>query len=164
MFNPFTPSREDGQTDADVLAKVIQKHEPGDLFPYGELGRLLEEGTNRKLDKQKVQSILAKTGAQVLKRTAREWVNVRGVGYKIAYAADHLGLSVHRKEKGFRQMKRSLLTLQHTNESELTEDERNKHDGHMLIMTGMLQKVQEHDRRLDRIERVLIDAREKGKL
>lgn len=149
---PWAIRRLDGRTNAQVLADMIKEASPGDVFEYDRIARELSKGTETTYDRPKVQSIVATAIPFLEKVHRRTLTNVRGVGYRIAPASEHVSVSSQRHARANRQFRKGLHTLEHVRWEEMDENARRAHEGHLILASALYQQTQSLERRLSRVE------------
>src|SRR5262245_15238504 len=167
---PFVASREDGRSDRRVVLDIVGPDpQPEAFFSYKDLEEKLAVGTSRAITRQLICAAVNLANRAVLREYRRCLIVVRGRGYKIARANEHLPESWDRRRRAEVMVHRGLELLEHVHQEELTMNERRLHNGHMMVMAGLAQALGSLRRRQDRheagIEQLLarVDALEDAK-
>jgi hypothetical protein len=116
---------------------------------------------------------LAKTQTLMLENVNRTLVNVRGVGYRVARATEHMGLAKGQRRRAKRAMTKGIRIIQGTDRQALTAQDRQRLDAlelNMLAQQNMLRRtearvsaVEKATRRTDdRMDRLISELRRKG--
>jgi hypothetical protein len=158
----FARRRADGRSNVEVLIDVISRDpEPGVIHSYDELGHALEEGADRAYPKLTVQRIVAGSLRQVGLRTKRALECVPGVGYRVVFAKEHMGLALKRKGRADIQLKKAFGILKNVRLDELDPANRAAHEAQFVMMSALLQNQVALDRRLQKTEQVIADMLKK---
>lgn len=164
MTEPFKATRASGLSDRTILIELVKNGSPGDVFTFDELIAKFEEDTERTVTRGNVSSIVSAAKKRLLTDCERVLISVRKVGYRIGEAREHMKVSTLQKEKGKRQISSAWDTLEHVRRNEMTKDEMAKHSEQMVRTGELLVVLEQHESRLNKIEKVLIEARKSGKL
>jgi hypothetical protein len=151
----FTPKREDGRSNAQVIIDMISLSLPGTVFTYEQLSELLFLGADVK--RHRIQQIVNHTNRRLLIECQRRLHNVPTVGYRLAKAEDHRGLSLMDKRKSDHQFTKGLNTLRHVRWDELEANARAAHEGTLMMMEAVFANQSALDKRLRKIEDLLRD-------
>jgi len=155
---PFEISRSDGRSNQQVVIDVVTQRKPGDVVSYDELIDALAEDSSTKYTVQSVQAAVRAAQSRLLQEAQRAVHNVRGVGYRVAPAAEHHKLAIHRKRKADVQLKRGVEVLRHVNWSELDDNARRAHEGQLMIMSALYENQRGLDQRMKKVEEVIKGA------
>lgn len=148
----FKIQRADGRSNAEVVLDYLKDKPAGTVFTYKELAAELSKGSNHTYAAKEVQSLATKLYPRLLKEQARALHNVRNIGYRLAPAAFHVTLANGRQSKADRQMLRGVQTLQHVRWDEMDANQKQAHEGQLLITGAMYQQMKALERRQDVIE------------
>lgn len=152
-MNPkFAIQRADGRSNGQVLLNLIKDGEPGRVYKYEEIAAALQEGTNREFGVPEVRQVVASSYVRLLKELAAALHNVRGVGYRLAFAKDHRELAVLRRRRADLQFKKGLHTLRHVRWDEMDENTRKAHEGHLMITEALYLQQAATEKRLKAVE------------
>lgn len=157
----FQTSRADGRSHREVLLAALADGTPGHTYTYDHLIEVLSVGMGRTLTRAEVQRIVGDAMSAISTDLQRTLRCVRGVGYRMAEASEHLPIAMDRKRRADTQMKRGLHTLQHVKWNELTPVQRELHQGTLLIVGAMYRQQKALTARQDRVEAALKDLRSK---
>jgi hypothetical protein len=149
----FEIRRADGRSNSQVICDFIGDKEPGEVIDYKTLSAALSIGTDRVFDWRAVQAAARNAGPMLGRRWKRALQNVRGVGYRIAPADEHVVLAVARQDKAGRQLKRGFEILRDTRLEEIKDPEsRRLHEGQLIVLSSLMHIAAAHEKRLNRIE------------
>lgn len=155
----FAVTRSTGLSNTQVLCEFVGERAPGTLFSYQELQAVLSEGASREFTARDVQGVVTRAGRMLGKLHKRALQNVKGRGYRLAHATDHMGLAISKKTEAMRKMKRGMQLLMDVRLDEIKDPEARKaHEGQALILSGQLSVLGAHERRLARIERLIDES------
>lgn len=129
----FEISREDGRSNQQVIIDHVSREDPGKLFTYTELAEALNEGADRSFEKPDVQSAVNAAKSRLLKEHQRALSNVRGTGYKLAHATEHVVLAGDHRRRADRQFSKGLGVLRNVRWNEMDEVSRTAHQGTLMI-------------------------------
>ncbi len=152
---PFVPSRSNGRSDRQVIYDLLQDAEPESLFTYDALERVLSEGLTEPVSRDRIYRAASAGNRTLLKSKQRCLRVVRGTGYRVARADEHLEVARTFETSAQRKIRRGLDVLRDTRIDELTPTQRSIHEGHLLITAGLYQAVQAVSRRQDQQEQVI---------
>lgn len=152
---PFTASRLDGRSDRQVVFELMRDAEPGTLFTFAAIEDALQAGIADSIGRPR-----ACAAVRLAKKTLQQQVNrsvkaVRGRGYRLLMASEHVGVAVTHESRAIKQMKAGLAILQHCRLDEMSESDRTRHQGYTLTMVGTMNALTHQNARLTRIEKVL---------
>ena len=158
----FTPKREDGCSNAQVIIGMISLSLPGTVFTYEQISDVLFPGLAE--NRKRVQEIVNRTNRRLLIECQRRLHNVPTVGYRLAEAKDHRGLSLMDKRRSDHQLSKGLNTLRHVRWDELDPNARAAHEGQLMIMEAIVANQSALDKRLSKIENLLksVSGKEPG--
>lgn len=157
MTSPFTPSRDDGRSDRQVIYDLVHDSDPGDTFTYPALTEALNEGLDQPVDRGRVYRAVAQANKTLLREHSRYLGVVENVGYRIIRADEHLPVSLQKKDRAQTHLKRGIELLRHARLDELTEAQRTLHEGQLMILSGIHHAVEDSARRHDRTESLIED-------
>lgn len=89
----------------------------------------------------------------------RMLVNVRGVGYRIAEAREHITAANANQRRAKRQIRKGVAKLQHTDRSALTHDERTVNDYALTTLSRQQDMLTRLKTRADMVEKALKQER-----
>lgn len=148
----FAIARPDGRSNAQVLIDYVKDGEPGRIYTYEELSIALSHGADHTYSTQDVRAIVTTAYPRILKEHQRALHNIRGQGYRVAFAKEHTALAMTRKRRSDTQLLRGFQTLQHVRIDELDPNARMAHEGTLMIVGGLYQAQQAMDKRLRAVE------------
>jgi hypothetical protein len=163
MIKAFEITREDGRSNAQVVLDLMGDAEPGRTFTFAQIADALSAGTDRKYTRADVRQIAASAYDRMLAEHQRALHNVRGIGYRVAPAADHNRLAIARKRRADVQLERGVSTLQNVRWNELDPEARKAHEGTLMVMSALHQQQRAMEKRQEGIERVIARLMGKGR-
>lgn len=154
---PFTPSRADGRSDRRVIFELVQGASPGDTFDYDKLSAALAEGLDAEIGRDRVYRAVGAANKTLLQRERRYLDVVKGTGYRVISADEHLPVALANKDRAQGYLKRGIDLLRNVHADELSPAQRTLHEGQLLILGGLYQATRESSRRHDRSEALIAD-------
>ncbi len=158
----FQITRLDGRSNGQVIIDYVKDDKPGTEYTYARLASELSKGTDRTYDREAVRSIVMATYPRLLKEHQRALHNIRGVGYRLAFAHQHQTLALVRKRRADKQLKLGLMTLQKVRWDEMDQQQVLAHEGTLLVVGALYNAQAALSRRQDKVEETLA-AHMKGK-
>lgn len=156
MTKLFEITRKDGRSNTQVVCDYVGHADPGRVFSYDELGNALSNGTSKPFSTQGVQAAIRIAQPKLGKLHKRTMHCVRRVGYRLAYAKEHMSLAVDRQSKASRQLKRGFEILRDTRFEEIEDPQaRRAHEGQLLVISALLHASAAHEKRISRIENII---------
>jgi hypothetical protein len=153
----FTPSREDGRSDRQVVYDLVHTADPGQTFTYVELIDALQEGLELPVDRGRIYRAVAQANRTLLREHSRYLGVVENVGYRIIRSDEHLPESLRKKDRAQTHLKRGIELLRHARLDELTEAQRTLHEGQLMILSGIYHAVEDSHKRHDRTDQLVED-------
>lgn len=157
----FAPAREDGRSDRVVIFEFAQDFEPDTLFAFDTLAHELQNGLNIEVTRQRISQAVQQANKTLLREKSRYLASVRGVGYRMIRADEHVSKALERKTKAEQQIKAGLDILRNTRTDELDEAQRALHTGQLLILDGVYRMAKASEERHKQTEQVLNQIKEK---
>ena len=152
----FTITRADGRSNAQVLCDFVGQNDAGSVISYDDLSDVLSVGSTKQFGLKDVQSVVNRAGSIIGRVHKRTFHNVRGVGYRVAKAEEHLGISEERRSKASRQLKRGFEIMRDLRLDEIKDPEVRKFcEAQAMVFSGLCYAVASHEKRLRRIENVI---------
>lgn len=158
---PFAPSRIDGRSDKQVVFDLVKDAPPDTLFHHDQLLSALKQGTERNITQTVVCHAVCQANRFLLRKQRRTLVSIRGMGYRVAHAKEHLPLAVRREDKALVQMRMGAEILDNVRVEELTPNERALHDGVRNLMAGTLLYMEALSKRLDKHDQMIAELMQK---
>jgi hypothetical protein len=146
----FEITREDGRSNQQVLIDHVKDGEPGTLYTYRQLGELL--GFD---DRSRIQGVVNLSQHRLLKECNKTMTNVRGRGYRLAGASEHVGIACVRRRKADTQLRKGLHVLRHVDWDALDDESRKAHQGTLMVMSAVYSAQASMERRQASIEESL---------
>lgn len=159
MTRPFEPSRPDGRSDRQVVYDLTADAEPGELFYYAGLVDALAEGLDEAPDVRRVYPAVAAANKTLLRERKRYLGVVRGVGYRMLRADEHLGQAIVRKDRATGHLHRGREILRGTLLDELTTAQRALHQGQLMILSALCEAMDQSEKRHARAESLIEDIK-----
>lgn len=150
----FEITRADGRSHQQVLIDAVHNAPPDTMYTYEELNTIL--GFYKK---ERTRAVVIASQHRLLAEFSRTMENVRGKGYRVVEASEHMRLANGKKRRADTQMKKGLHILRHVKWDELSEEARNAHMGTLMITEALYQQQVAQDKRLARIEEAIHRAR-----
>jgi hypothetical protein len=157
----FEITRLDGRSNAQVVLDYVRGADAGRLYPYAEICGELNKGSRKEYSVRNVRQIVAASFGRLLKEEQRVLNNVRGVGYRLAYANEHNRLALERKRRSDVQLKRGVQIVQHVRWDEMSPEQRNAHQGTLMILSAMYEQQAQMERRQFMIEQAIANLSER---
>lgn len=152
----FAIGRRDGRSNAQVIIDMVKTVDvPGTVFSYQDLLDGLNDGANRTFHLRDVQGCVRQALKRLEKDCQRTLTNVRGSGYRIAFANEHGSVALIHREKGDRQIRRAMSVLENVRWDEMDDNVRQAHQGTLMLTSAMYQQVLALRRRQSAVEHAL---------
>lgn len=161
MSAPFTPSRDDGRSDRRVVLDLVGDGEPGVMFSYDRLTAALEKGLDEPIVRDRIYRAVAAADRTLLKEKRRHLEVVKGVGYRVIRADEHLPVAVQKKERAETYIRRGVDMLRNARVEELSTAQRTLHEGYLLVMDGIYRAVQHSEARQREHDDAIADLRKR---
>lgn len=143
-------TRASGKSNQEVVIGLVKDADPGTLFLYEELRAALAEGTETEYDRAAVQQAVRAANDGLLTEFKRCLRVVANVGYRLAYAREHVELANAHTRRGERQLRRALHRLRNVRTEEMTEPERQRHNDQVVVNEAMYAYMQSQKRQAQR--------------
>lgn len=157
MTTRFAITRADGRSNTEVLIDTVGDTPPGTIHRYEDLAAALAVGASHSYSIAQVQRIVACGLRQLGRRCKRTLECIPGVGYRVAYAREHLGLAVRRQDRANSQLRKGLSLLQDVRFEEMDANTRKAHEAQLLIVSSIYQQQTALEARLSRNEQAIAD-------
>jgi hypothetical protein len=151
----FQPTRRDGRSDRQVVYELMQDAEPGVVFAHDVIADALQSGVADPITPERASAAARAANRLLLRERRRTMLAVRGIGYRILAACEHVGASLSRRERAESQVRAGLSILRECRLDELSETQRKLHEGQLLVMSGVYDAVRYTNARVDRHEKAL---------
>jgi hypothetical protein len=148
----FQITRENGQSDAEVLSGVVDAASNGALLSYQDLSDALSAGASRVYGMKEVQSAVRRAERKLATEHCKALINVRNLGYRIALAGEHQKIAGRKRDRASSLLKRGLMILQHVDWDEMDQNTRQAHEGQLMVIGALHSAMQGLDSRMRRIE------------
>jgi hypothetical protein len=157
----FAPSREDGRSDARVIADLVGDSPPDTQYTFDQLINALGAGLGdgAEIEHRRVYPAVGAANRLLLRERRRYLGTVRGVGYRVLPAGEMRGVAVARKTRANRQIQKGREVLEHTRLDELDPTQRRLHEGQLLLLQGLCRAMDETRARQDEHESLITDLR-----
>jgi hypothetical protein len=162
MVMTFEISRVDGRSNAQVIVDFVHGAPPGRVFTFAELEDELARGASRAYGRAAVSGIVAGANRRLLREHHRRLHSVRGQGYRLAPAAEHVVLASADRHRADKQLARGLETLRNVRWEEMDENQQAAHRGQLMVLESVASAQAALDQRMDRIEQALDDLVRRG--
>lgn len=148
--------RNDGRSDGQVIFDLALKITPNEILTYDILLSALQEGVDSvAFDRNRIYGAIKSANKKLLKKQNRYLAVIRGTGYKLISADEHLGVALAKKQSAQKQMQSGLEILEHTKYDELTPTHRLLHQQQLLVMKSLYLKVKYHDEKITQTENIV---------
>lgn len=154
-LQPFQPSRADGRSDRQVVYEMMQDAEPNTVFDFDRIADALQVGVAETVTHQRACSAARAANRTLLREKQRSVTVVRGLGYRVIAANEHMGVAVTRRRRAESQIRAGIGMLRGCRLDELSEPQRTLHEGQLLVMSGVYEAVKHVNSRQDRQEKVI---------
>lgn len=159
MKRTFEVSRLSGKTDAQVIFDCAESKKPGEILTYEELRAALQDGHPKRIGKARVYQAIASGNKKLLDVRKRYLRVVKGVGYKVLAAEEHMETALAKRETAQKFIQKGLAILKNTHMDELTPAQRQLHEGQILILGGFYRAMSESNRRHEKHDRQIEELR-----
>lgn len=153
----FTPSRPDGRSDRRVIFEHAKDAAPETTFTYEILEAALSVGLDEPVARDRVYRAVAQANKTLLRESKRYLSVVRGTGYRVISADEHLPVALNKKDSAEKYLRRGAELLDHVRIGELTPEMRMAVEGNRLMFAGVISAIQQSARRHDRAEALITD-------
>ncbi len=157
MTKTFEPARSDGRSDRRVVFDLACDAEPETLFEHDLIIKALSDGLDEPVDLGRVYRAVGSANQLLLRERRRYLHIVRGTGYRVLNAEEHLPVALQRKDRAQNHLRRGIELLKNARLDELTQAQRVLHEGQLMILSGVFQAVEDSHRRHDRAEGLIAD-------
>lgn len=151
----FRPSRDDGRSDRQVVLDLVGDAEPEATFSFDDLAAALQQGVTVKVAKPRIYTAVTSANKILLRERRRYLKVVRGVGYRVIRAEEHLPVALDRKASALSQLERGVELLKNVHLDELPQPQRAMHEGQLMIMAGLHSAIVSSEQRHARTEAVI---------
>ena len=151
----FKIARETGFSDAEVLIDLVRSMNPGEILKYDDIAKALAQDSEREYDKRAVQGVVCRSEHKLAVSLSRALMNVQGEGYRIAPACEHQRIAGRKKERASKMLKRGLVVLKNVRWDEMDENQRQAHEGHLMVAAALSEAMSGIEQRLSRIEKAI---------
>jgi hypothetical protein len=158
-------SRKDGRSDSQVIFDLALDMKPNDILTFEVLLAELQKDVDViQIDRNRTYGAVKRANKRLLKKQNRYLSVIRGMGYKLLQADEHLGVALQKKQTAQKYMQVGLDILEHTIFDELSPNQRILHEQQLLLMKSLYQKVRFHDEKLSETENLLDKMRAEQKM
>jgi hypothetical protein len=161
MTAAFTPARADGRSDRRVVYELVADNDPDSKVTYETLIDALQDGLDAPVDRPRVYAAVSQANTTLLREKSRYLSVVRGEGYRIIRADEHMGVALGKKQRAEKSIRRGVQVLRNVRMDELTQPQQAAHQGQLLIIGGMLQMMHESERRHERSDSLIADLKQR---
>lgn len=135
-----------------MIVDLVRHAAPGTIFTFDELTQALAQGSERPWDLDGVRGATGRALYRISKETQRALISVRGLGYKVAAASEHTLVAHNRKRRSDSQLAKGLSVLKNVRWDEMDENQRNAHQGQLMVMSAIVAQQRSFERRMSRVE------------
>lgn len=156
MFLSTNKVRKDGRSDGQVIYDFAIKLKENEILSYEILlNELQKDVESVKYDKSRVYSAINSANKKLLKFNFKYLAVVRGVGYKLIPANEHISVALSKKRSAQRSIKKGQNVLEFTNLNELNPTERMLHEQHMNQFRNIELQLKYHDQRMTKQDNLI---------
>lgn len=159
MTKPFEVTRSDGRSNSQVVIDHVKDGEPGRVYTYAEIGLALSVGTDHNYEVGSVRGAVIGSATRLSKEYQRTLHNVRLIGYRLAYAKEHMRLALQRKSRADVQIKKGLHILRNVRWDEMDSNTRIAHEGTLMITESLYANQMALDKRLRAVEQAIASVK-----
>ena len=135
-----------------MLVPLFLAVERGETVPYEDLAKELDLDP---ADRKPIRAAVRQAGMKLLREHDRSLVAVRGVGYRVARADEHVDLAGRHQRKSRRSLVRARDQVEHVDLSELSEEGRRLAHAVARALTWQQQQIRKLDIRQKNLEDVV---------
>ncbi|SRR6266487_1946655 len=146
----FTPKREDGRAYWRVAFDHFSSVPAGSIVSHNELLTLLETD-----DRGLLYASVGRAAKELRRRSQRDIAVVRGKGYRILLASEHVSKAENHKDRAERQLKTATEVVDATDLSALSITERDLWSQVKRGMVLLYQAVSSHEMAIARHEALI---------
>lgn len=121
------PTRESGKSNQQVVIELVCDSSPGETFDYETLRAALSEGSPTMYERHDIQQIVRQAQPRLLREHQRCLRPIKGVGYQLAFASDHVELAGEFNRGALRKQKRAIDRLNYVRLDEMSPQQREIH-------------------------------------
>jgi methyl-accepting chemotaxis protein len=154
-MTPFTPKGD--VAEWRLIYKELQGRAPGYVLTL----ERVEEILGRELGQNRVP--IYRANKELEERDRRTLATVRGVGYRVAEANEHLGLALNHSDRAKHQLRRGIQRSASTNRAEVTPDMAARVESFEYTASRLVEFAGSMAKAIDQHEADLRDLREKSK-
>lgn len=164
-LQPFNKtSRKDGRSDGQVVFDLALNMKPDEILTFDVLLEELQKGVDIiQFDRNRAYGAVKSANKRLLKKQNRYLAVIRGTGYKLIRAEEHLSLALSKKQSAERYMQTGVEILEHTVMDELSDPQKILHQQQMLLMKSLYQRVKYHDEKISETESIIDRMRQEQK-
>lgn len=150
----FTARSPDGRAEWQIVRDLVRDYglKPGDVIPYDDLHAALDRDDD---ERHAVQRAAREASRQMLRLDKRCLVAAPNEGYRVALPSEHIHVGKDREKRGVRQFSRAIQVYDGTPLDELKPAERELHLNTSMLAKAAYAALDDHERRLRRLERVV---------
>jgi hypothetical protein len=134
----FKIRREDGRSDAEIVTDLVSRASSGDILSFDDIVCALQSGCDREFTISDARAAVYKAERRLLSEQSRALLNVRGYGYKVAYASEHNLIARNRKARSDVMLKKGLDVLRHVRWDDMDDNQRAAHEGTLMVLSGIV--------------------------
>jgi hypothetical protein len=159
MRKNFEPSRADGRSDAQVILDLCGDVAPDTAFTHGQIIEALEAGLDKRVTRQRVYAAVAAGNKRLLKQKQRYLRVVRGVGYRVIRADEHLDTALSKTDSAEAMYRKGLAILKDARMDELTPTQKALHEGQFMLLGAVYRQMRDVHNRQKRHDGVLAELK-----
>lgn len=134
-------SRENGKPDYVIIYELFHKLKPGTKLRHDEIINALQEGTVRTITMDNVYAAVSRANDVLLEKHQYCLVPIRGEGYRIIHANEHVKVALNKKKTAANYIKKGMKILKETRLNELSDKERAYHIEQSILLQQNYQTI-----------------------
>lgn len=158
----FEITRTDGRSNQQVVIDYVAGKSPGDVFTFEELQEELARRSEREYDRAAVCAAVNQANRRLLREFQRCLHNVRGRGYRLAPAKEHIVLAAGDRRRAHRSQLKGLEKLRNVRWDEMDENARNATQGTLMLMEAFAGNQRALESRVARVEEAIRNLHRPG--
>lgn len=157
MKSRFEPSRADGRTDAQVVLDLCGDATPDTTFTFKQLIDALEVGNDKRYTRERVYQAVSAGNKRLLKDKQRYLRIVRGIGYRVLRADEHLDTALAKTDSAEAMYRKGLALLKDARLDELSASQRALHEGQFMLLGAVYRQMRDVHKRQAKQDNVIAD-------
>ena len=148
----YKPKTKDGTPMWQIIFDMFADKEPDIILTYDEITNELNKHTDEPTSIEELRSAVYGARPHLIAER-KKWLGcVRGLGYRIIPAREHIGVSTDYRERATRSVNTAVAVAVNTDMQGMTPSERNHHSAVRQGLCLLAQRMADHDETLERHE------------